>query len=255
MTCLPKMTLLLCFSLIAWFGCADKGESPLSAPTDPVPAAGKLTVSKGQVAGTCEKCGLQRFNRDAVVFAPAFDPANFSGSAAVVNPFYPLEPGMVRLYSQETEEGEERFLSEVLEETRQVAGVRCTVIRDQFFFEGELFADDLNFLANDSEGNVWNFGGQCMDIEDGVVVDIMGWEAGVDGAEPGIIMPAAPQVDQLYDLGDTEGIAEILSLDETDEVAYGEFNGLLQTRNWSPYATQHGRAQVLRGRHRRDIFH
>ncbi len=60
------------------------------------------------------------------------------------------------------------------------------------------------------------------------------WEAGVDGAQPGIIIQANLQVGQAYRQEYYKGEAEVLSLSESASVAYGSFDNLLMTKEWNP---------------------
>jgi hypothetical protein len=64
------------------------------------------------------------------------------------------------------------------------------------------------------------------------------WEAGVDGALPGIILPAHPEPGKTYReeyyAGQAEDGAEILSLKAHAKVPYGTFDHVLQTRNFTP---------------------
>ena len=63
------------------------------------------------------------------------------------------------------------------------------------------------------------------------------WEAGVDGAEAGIVMLADPQVGDTYRQewypGHAEDAAEVVSLNEEVTVPYGTFTNCLQTREFS----------------------
>ena len=75
-------------------------------------------------------------------------------------------------------------------------------------------------LAVDVEGNVWYFGEHTLEYEEGELVGIEGsWEAGEDGALPGIIMKADPQVDDFYRqellVGEAEDAGGVLSLTES----------------------------------------
>jgi hypothetical protein len=86
---------------------------------------------------------------------------------------------------------------------------------------------------------VWYFGEDTKEYENGEVVSTSGsWEAGVDGALPGIIMKAVPQVGdsyrQEYYAGEAEDMAEVLSLSETAAVASGSYENLLKTKEWTP---------------------
>ena len=61
------------------------------------------------------------------------------------------------------------------------------------------------------------------------------WEAGVDGALPGIVLPAEPEVGmtyrQEYYAGEAEDQAKVLSLDAVASVPYGDFTDALQTED------------------------
>ena len=61
------------------------------------------------------------------------------------------------------------------------------VIHDQVFLNGELTEDTFDWEAQDAAGNVWYFGEDSKELEDGVVVSTEGsWEAGVrTGPMPG----------------------------------------------------------------------
>jgi hypothetical protein len=99
--------------------------------------------------------------------------------------------------------------------------------------------DTYDWYAQDIDGNVWYIGEDSSEIEDGEVVSKEGsWEAGIDGALPGIIMWARPEVgvsyrQEFYE-GEAEDMAEVVSLDASETVAYGEFDDLLEMREWTP---------------------
>ena len=64
------------------------------------------------------------------------------------------------------------------------------------------------------------------------------FEAGVDGAQAGVIMPAKPRVGlsyrEEYLKGEAEDRAKIFSLREQAEVPFGHFKRVLMTRNVNP---------------------
>jgi len=93
--------------------------------------------------------------------------------------------------------------------------------------------------AQDRDGNVWYFGEDTKEFEsDGTVSTAGSWQGGVDGAQPGILMLAQPQVGdtyrQEYYAGEAEDMAEVLSLAESITVPYGSFEDVLSTRDWTP---------------------
>jgi hypothetical protein len=127
----------------------------------------------------------------------------------------------------------------VTREIRQVMGVPCVVVRDVVTVEGELIEETFDWYAQDKAGNVWYFGEEAKEYENGVAVSTGGsWEAGVDGAMPGMIMRADPQVGdryrQEYYEGEAEDMAEVLGLNESASVPYGSFSELLMTKDWTP---------------------
>lgn len=165
------------------------------------------------------------------------DPANFVDK--VDNPYFPLVPGTTYVYEGQTEEGVEHVEDYVTLETRDVLGVSCIIVRDRVSVDGELVEETFDWYAQDKDGNVWYFGEDAKEYEGEQVESTAGsWEAGVDGAQPGIIMKAKPQVGdsyrQEYYEGEAEDMAEVLSLTESTSVPYGSFDNLLKTKDWTP---------------------
>jgi hypothetical protein len=170
-------------------------------------------------------------------YAPEIDPDNFV--EGVDHPFFPLSPSTVMIYEGESDGVVEHIEVMVTTETREVMGVECMVVRDRVWEDGELVEDTFDWYAQDKEGNVWYFGEDSSEIEDGEVVSKEGsWEAGVDGALPGIIMLAEPEVGDVYRQeyyeGEAEDMAEVIALDESETVAFGSFDNLLVTKEWTP---------------------
>jgi hypothetical protein len=176
-------------------------------------------------------------------YAPQIDPSNFVNE--VDNPYFPLKPGTTLVYEGRTEEGTERVEDTVLPETKRVMGVECVVLRDRVWLNGELIEDTVDWHAQDREGNVWYFGEDTKELENGKVVSTAGsWEAGVDGALPGIIMPADPKVGdsyrQEYYEGEAEDMAEVISrdgaaLNDAVSTPYDSYSkDVLVTKDWSP---------------------
>jgi hypothetical protein len=179
----------------------------------------------------------------AADYAPNIDPSNFV--KGVDNPYFPLEPGTTLVYEGQTPEGTERVEDTVLQETKRVLGVECVVLRDRVWLNGELIEDTVDWHAQDKEGNVWYFGEYTKEYENGKVVSTAGsFEAGEDGALPGIIMPADPKVGdsyrQEYYKGEAEDMAEVISLNGSalnDAVTtpYDSFSkDVLVTKDWNP---------------------
>jgi len=161
--------------------------------------------------------------------------------ARIDNPYLAFERGKVFRYEGVTGDGLETIVVEVTHATKRIIGVATTVVHDQAFLNGKLIEDTFDWYAQDKNGNVWYFGEDSKEIENGVVVSTEGsWEAGVNGARPGIIMLAEPKIGTQYQQEFAEGVAEdmakVLSLSETVEVPVGMFEGCLKTEEWTPLA-------------------
>lgn len=170
-------------------------------------------------------------------YVPVIDPENFVDG--VENAYFPLVPGTTFVYLSDTPQGIERDEVVVTHDTKPILGVKCTVVRDTVTLNGQLVEDTEDWYAQDIKGNVWYFGEEAKNYEDGDLVDIAGtWKAGRDGAQPGVIVKARPRVGDLYRQeflpATAEDLGRIASLDETVMVPYGSFDHCLQTRDFSP---------------------
>ena len=117
-------------------------------------------------------------------------------------------------------------------------GVTTIVVWDRVWLNNELIEETYDWYAQDKEGNVWYFGEDSKEYENGMVVSTKGsWEAGVDGAKPGIIMEAHLRVGesyrQEYYKGEAEDMADVVAVGVTVTIPYGTFEDCLKTRNWS----------------------
>jgi len=151
------------------------------------------------------------------------------------NVYLPLTPGSRWVY----EGGGERIEVEVLQETRVVMGITATVVRDTVTEGGTLVEDTYDWFAQDAMGNVWYLGEDSVEYHDGQPVSTAGsWEAGVDGALPGIAMPAAPSPGdgyrQEFYVGEAEDMAEVVRIGDRITVPAGSFADVLVIREWTP---------------------
>jgi hypothetical protein len=159
-------------------------------------------------------------------------------SAEITNPLMPFPVGATWSYSAETEDGTETIDIVVLAENQDVWGVSARVVRDTVFVAGEMVEDTFDWYGQDSRGHVWYLGEDTTEYENGVPICNCGaWESGVDGALPGIVMLADPQLGdeyrQEYYEGEAEDYAEVVELDVTVEVPAGSFDGCIKTRDRS----------------------
>jgi len=158
----------------------------------------------------------------------------------VTNRWYPLEPGTRWTY-REVEDG--KALHVVVTSTsvtRKVAsGVTARIVRDTVSRNGKVLEDTKDLYAQSSDGTVWYLGEETAEFENGKLASREGsFEAGVDGAEAGVIMPGRPKVGmsyrQEYYKGKAEDRGKILAFGKTAKVPAGSYNNLLQTADTNP---------------------
>jgi hypothetical protein len=167
-----------------------------------------------------------------------FDPARFV--AGVDNRYFPLQPGTTLTYSGTTNEGVERIVTEVTSRGKVIQGVAATVVLDRAYLDGELIEETDDWFAQDAAGNVWYLGEATKEYEDGRVVSTDGsWEAGVDGAKPGIYMWAEPgehlgtEYFQEYFPGEAMDKGKVVALHASVQVPAGTFTDCVETEDWN----------------------
>ena len=169
----------------------------------------------------------------------SLDPADFT--AEIDNPYWPMTPGNRWRYRETDSEGATlRVEVTVTDRTKQIAnGVEARVVHDLVTERGQPVEDTYDWYAQDSDGNVWYMGEDTKEFKDGKVASTAGsWEAGVDGAQPGIAFPADPQAGlayrQEYYAGEAEDNGEVVSVDEQAEVPAGHYSPVVMTRDTTP---------------------
>jgi hypothetical protein len=150
-----------------------------------------------------------------------------------------LKPGTTFVYEGKTEGVPARKVVAVTHDTKNIMGVDCVVIKDTVTKNGKLEEQIYDWYAQDKKGNVWYFGEDSKDYKNGKVTTTKGsWEAGKDGAKPGIIMQAHPKVGQSYRQeyykGKAEDFAQVTDLNGSTHVPYGSFDHMVVTKEWTP---------------------
>jgi len=175
-----------------------------------------------------------------------------SFTTIIDNSYMPLPAGTSFAYLAETEDGCEYNKLSVTSDTKNVNiggnNYSTLIIRDQAWESEDCdvttatLAEDTNdFLAMEAlSQNVWYFGEEtwAIDEESADCTDEGAWVAGVDDAEPGIIMLGNPHSGDRYQQEFSEDNAEdwgaVLRLNATVSIGYGEFENCLVTREWTP---------------------
>ena len=140
---------------------------------------------------------------------------------------------------------------EVLRDTTVVMGVECVTVSEKVSSDGLVLEESRDWYAQDSAGSVWHFGRAVETYEGDKIVSTAGsWEAGVDGALPGIVMKPDPRVGDVYVgrylNGEAKDMAEVLALDATVEVPHGAFTGVAQDQGVVTARTRGDHGAVLR---------
>jgi hypothetical protein len=170
-----------------------------------------------------------------------FDPADFT--TKIDNPYWPMSPGSRWVYREtDTTGAEQKIVIEVTKKTKTIAnGVEARVIRDTATENGQPVEVTDDWYAQDSAGNIWYLGEATAEYKNGKVTSTAGsFEAGVDGAQAGIAMPANPEPGMAYRQEYYKGVAEdngavITVGEEQVEVPFGHFDaGVLMTRDLVP---------------------
>ena len=171
------------------------------------------------------------------MYAPEIRSEDFVST--IDNPYMPMQPGTTRVYEGVSDGEREVVKVAVTHRTKEIFGVTCVVVRDEAWIDGELHERTFDWFAQDEAGNVWYFGERTAEYEHGKIVSRAGsWEAGVDGAQPGIVMLADPAIDtayrqEFYD-GEAEDKARVIALDQQVSVPLGAFRDVLVTEDWTP---------------------
>ena len=166
------------------------------------------------------------------------DPADFSSQ--IDHPFFPMRAGSKWIYAEKDVDGSlQRVEVTVTDRTKTIMGIEARVVHDVVTEDGQVKEDTYDWYAQDKAGNLWYLGEDTKEYEDGKVSSTEGsWEAGVDGALAGILLPADPEVGmayrQEYYEGEAEDRAKVVSVDEHADVPYGSFDGVLETEDTTP---------------------
>jgi hypothetical protein len=230
-------------ALVLAVSCTNSGstaaDSSASSPPTGTDTTSSPTVSKSGSPSKAPSPDAGPFPAAVRLdpYEPKIRPADFS--TTIDNPYFPLEPGTSFHFEGTTSLGHETDTVTVTNKTVDVMGVRCVVVKDAVETNGSLTELTFDWYAQDVNGNVWYFGEDSHELSGGAVTSSYGsWRAGVDGAKPGVVMPAHPKEGltyrQEYLVGEAEDMARVLKLNQQASVPYGSFDGLVLTQDWSP---------------------
>jgi hypothetical protein len=192
--------------------------------------------SDDKSSSAAEQSGTNTFPQST---EPAdLNPADFT--LEIDNPYFPLPVGARWVVRVTDPEGlEQRQVITVTDHTKRIAdGVVARVVHDVVNEDDKAVEITDDWYAQDKDGNVWYFGEDTVSFENGKNDTSGSFEAGVSGADAGVIMPAHPEVGMTYReeyyAGHAEDRSKVLSLDEQAEVPFGHFTDVLLTKDYTP---------------------
>ena len=201
-------------------GCGSSGGGGSSSTSTAVTPASDLAPVQGR-------------------YAPSIDPANFV--AVIDNRYFPLKPGTGFHYEGVAEDGTTPQTDDeiVTHQTKKIMGVDATVVRDTVSSRGKPIEKTFDWYAQDRDGNVWYMGEDTRELDHGRFVrQSDSWEGGVNGAEPGIIMPGSPKPGdayrQEYYPAHALDQARVLGSGGPIKVRYGSYKDTLLTDETAP---------------------
>jgi hypothetical protein len=200
-----------------------------------VVAAGVAVVLAG--CGTvgaldAPKATAPRTKTTSLVYRPAIDPTRFT--ARITNPYWPMARGTTWVYRGTKDGVAQREVVAVKRATRRIMGVRTVTVEDRVFSAGRLEERTTDWYAQDASGNVWYFGEASRDYERGRVRTRGSWRAGVEGAQPGIVVkadprPGGPTYRQEWRAGVAEDMGRVVGVGAIAWVPAATYVGVLET--------------------------
>jgi hypothetical protein len=173
-----NLVIALAFLAVLAAGCGSSSSEPTSSTAGPPGSASRLAPIHGR-------------------YEPTVDPSNFV--TRIDNRYFPLQPGTgfhyrgVRGTTPQTDD------EVVTNHTVRILGITCVAVRDVVSEHGRPVERTLDFYAQDKQGNVWYMGEDSYELHNGRFAKASdSWRSGVDGAKPGIIMPAEPRPGDNY---------------------------------------------------------
>jgi hypothetical protein len=229
MTIRPKQisVIAIASTLIALAGtsCGSSGGASTSTSTSTAPSPGSASTL-APIHGK---------------YSPSIDPKNFV--ATVDNRYFPLKPGTAYHFEGVRGKTPQTDDAVVTHRTKKILGIKSTVVADTVSEGGKPVERTFDWYAQDKQGNVWYMGEDSFELKLGRFVKASdSWKSGVNGAKPGIIMPADPRQgdsyrQEYYPPGEALDEAHVLG-HASVKVPFGAFKDALVTSEFSPLEPQ-----------------
>ena len=181
--------------------------------------------------------GLNSQNQKIEEYNPQINPADFS--TTITNKYFSLPVGKKMIYEAETKDGLEKIVIEVTSETKVIEGVTTVVYLDTVYLNGQLHEITRDYLAQHRNGDVWYFGEEVDNYENGKLKDHAGtFIHGKDGAKAGIWMKAEQKVGesyrQEYFKGEAEDMRDVVAAGLTVTTKLATYTDCVKVYDWTP---------------------
>jgi hypothetical protein len=216
-------TVSLLFAAVLVAGCGSSGSGSSSTTSAQAPSASSLAPVHGK-------------------YSPSINPANFVST--IDNRYWPLKPGTGYHYKGVRGTTSQTDDEVVTHQTKRILGINCTVVADTVSEHGAPVEKTRDWYAQDKQGNVWYMGEDSLELSHGHFVKASdSWKSGVNGGQPGIIMPGNPQPgdeyrQEYYPPGKALDKATVLGTRGSFTVPYGTYKQALVTSEYSPLEPQ-----------------
>jgi hypothetical protein len=201
-----------------------------------LPALAGCGSSGGNTSATAAQSGMTTLPQTS---EPSnLNPADFSTN--IDNPYWPMPVGATWHVHVSNPQGESLQETITVEnKTKKIAdGVTARVVRDVVYDHAKPSEITDDWYAQDAEGNVWYFGENTAALQNGKWDRSGSFEAGRNGADAGVAMPAHPMVGltyrEEYYSGHAEDRSRVLALDQRVEAPAGHFTGAILMDDTSP---------------------
>ena len=171
-------------------------------------------------------------------YNPRIDSQDFSSK--ITNQYLNLPMGKKMTFEATTEKGvKEEVKIEVLQQTKTIGGVETIIYLDKVYNDGQLVEETRDYLAQHKNGDVWYFGEEVNNYENGTLKDHAGtFIHGKDGAKAGIWMKAEQKVGdsyrQEYYKGQAEDMRDTIATGLRITTKMGIYDNCVKTYDWTP---------------------
>lgn len=176
-------------------------------------------------------------NQSSEKYNPQINPADFT--TKIANKYFSLPVGKKMFFDAESKDGHEKIVIEITGETKIIEGVTTLVYLDTVYLNSQVHEVTRDYLAQHKNGDVWYFGEEVDNYENGKLKDHAGtFIHGRNGAKAGIWMKAEQKVGdsykQEYYKGEAEDMRDTVATSQTVTTKIGTYTDCVKVYDWTP---------------------